>query len=867
MHRHLPRSGRRLRALPLAATLLGLLGAVPAPAQVAPVRVAVAPTHECAYIRQTSNAQASVCQNPDYVADNTGGAIKRPLMRFNIRSIPFASTITNATLRLYSTGDHGSVAVHQVLKLWTLGATWHTYDGTNLWANLGGDFPSSPVAATSVTNGWHSWDVTALANSWVTGQQPNYGLIALGEPRKTNKFSTSQRVGQAPYLDVTYVRETIRPTLDEPEHTPAPPTGWVDAMALRVKGPGDDIGTGLQPMMLRRPTPSGTATDTQFFKCDPLLSPTCNPDNETMCGGTWDSRCPLSGSKTFDYNTSTLAEGIVRPSLVVRDAAANESEPRDWELKVDHTPPTVNLDGAVHHNRCVPGTPCPVLGTTDQPYTLAVNANDPYSGVQRIEVLVDDVVKGSWDASCSSAGCPAGDTPPFTWTLNAEDYANGAHTVKVVALDQLGHRAEQSFQISTSDSVAEETRSNGAMVEMTFSRPAPTGADTVEPDTTITDHVRRLIEGAEKDAEIRIALHSIAGARGAEIKDAILAEAKDGGTGRVTVLYDRLNMQPGSVAEDLRDGLGDPDANGSFVMCNRNSDPDSNDDSGCLSSKSYSRQHAKYVLISRGQKHSGNARGTHSNIVWIGSANMTPATGWEAFNDSATIYGDAALYEGLRDEIFDVAESRSWTDNDFYGNPAGNGYVLGTNSNVTAFASPENTPDQDLVLNRLDEVDPDPTGFHQGCFVRVMQAMFGDRSGEEDRGEMIANKLVNLRYPPSSKEGAGCTVQVLVSRDPDSAGGGAHLHADVKRVLCNANIPVKSFPHVHDKGILIDAHYNGDSQKQVVFTGSHNLTDAALRNNDEILARVGDGGPVLYDEFAQHFERAYDDSTYARNVC
>lgn len=408
------------------------------PVQLDPT-VRVAPTHECVNIRQTSNAQGSVCEGPDYVADNTGGAVKRPLMRFDVRSLPFASAITNATLRLYSTGDHGSVSVHQALKPWTMGATWHTYDGVNPWTNLGGDYASTAAATTSVTSGWHSWNITALANAWVNAQQPNHGLIMLGEARKTHKFSTSQRTGQAPYLEVTFVSETIRPTLQEPEHTPSLPTDWVNAMALRVKGTASDAGTGLQRMMLNRPTPSGTATDTQFFKCDPTLSPTCNPDNETMCGGTWDSRCPVNGSKTFDYNTSTLAEGIVRPSLVARDAAANDSAPRDWQLKVDHTAPTATLSGALSN---------PEEGVVydEQDYDLRVAAEDsspngPRAGVKSIDLLVDDRdphpslgdYRRTRSGPCDS--CPW--TQDFVW--RADEYPAGRHKLTVRLTDFAGN--------------------------------------------------------------------------------------------------------------------------------------------------------------------------------------------------------------------------------------------------------------------------------------------------------------------------------------------------------------------------------------------------------------------------------------------
>lgn len=69
----------------------------------------------------------------------------------------------------------------------------------------------------------------------------------------------------------------------------------------------------------------------------------------------------------------------------------------------------------------------------DPEYALHVEASDTRSGMKRIEVFVDDVsqaFKGGITASCDAA-CT------LDWTLHADDYVDGQHTVKIMASDRV----------------------------------------------------------------------------------------------------------------------------------------------------------------------------------------------------------------------------------------------------------------------------------------------------------------------------------------------------------------------------------------------------------------------------------------------
>lgn len=379
---------------------------------------------------------------------------------------------------------------------------------------------------------------------------------------------------------------------------------------------------------------------------------------------------------------------------------------------------------------------------------------------------------------------------------------------------------------------AEEARSNGRIVESTFNNFSVGGIE----DLTVTEHLRTLIADAPATAEIRIALHSIGGTKGAEFKDTIVAAAQRarsiGRTGTVTVIYDGTKMGTSpSVPISLRDELRA--AGGTFVECHRNT---SSLAGGCLSTGTNTNQHAKYVLISQTQKRKGTIGvGTHSNVVWIGSANITPATGWQAYNDAVTVYEDVDLYAGLKD-TFETAKSQSFGGIDYYDHLTNRGYVHGADANVTTWASPEATEPRDLMRERLDDITP-----AAGCQMGVMQTFF------EDERRTLSTRLVELRR-------GGCAVYVVIGQRSD---GSAALGSGVRADLCGAGIPVRSRPNIHNKAVVLYGIYNG-SWKKILFTGSHNWTLNALRYNDEILARVGHGSGAIYDAFTQQlFQPAF----------
>jgi len=144
---------------------------------------------------------------------------RRPLLLFDVSSIPAGAVVTSAVLTLEKiAGDNlaDTVSVHALTRVWTegdnsdgSGVTWSTYDGVRPWTTAGGDFDPVPAATTRVPSGDgpKSWSIPGLVQAWVDGTVPNHGVVlrALPEAGRKPRHGFSSREGAVPpVLAVTY---------------------------------------------------------------------------------------------------------------------------------------------------------------------------------------------------------------------------------------------------------------------------------------------------------------------------------------------------------------------------------------------------------------------------------------------------------------------------------------------------------------------------------------------------------------------------------------------------------------------------------------------------------------------------------------
>jgi RHS repeat-associated protein len=136
--------------------------------------------------------------------------------------------------------------------------------------------------------------------------------------------------------------------------------------------------------------------------------------------------------RDFTLDSTQLSEGGHAFSVVAIDQAGRRVE-HSWTTRIDRTDPNLDVSGSLtdHQGHWLdPSTS----------YTLSAHAFDGYwwqspSGVRSVEFQVDGVRRDYAEQTCEV--CPL----DHTFTFNPADYADGTHTVTVVATDAVGHTA------------------------------------------------------------------------------------------------------------------------------------------------------------------------------------------------------------------------------------------------------------------------------------------------------------------------------------------------------------------------------------------------------------------------------------------
>ncbi|MGZ4459141.1 MAG: phospholipase D-like domain-containing protein [Nocardioidaceae bacterium] len=334
----------------------------------------------------------------------------------------------------------------------------------------------------------------------------------------------------------------------------------------------------------------------------------------------------------------------------------------------------------------------------------------------------------------------------------------------------------------------------------TFNRPVGTTAEQRAIFTVLDD----TIDATPAGATIRIAVFSFSDKATA---DRLIA-AHDRGV-NVQLIFDDHQIYPQEAR--LRTALGAaPDATSFVVYCHHS----------CRGTGG--NMHDKMFLFSQA--------GTASNVVNVGSDNITAHNAQDQWSDMYTVVGDAALYftyAGVFDQMkYDKAMPSPYIRADV------NGYQ------PQFYPYPGTSMATDPVYQALVPITctglPAGSGTAAGhTVVRISQHAWNGA-----RGIYLANKVAELK-------GAGCNVKVIY---------GVGIGAVVKNILARANIPVSAGHHpgirTHEKTLTVNGWYGDDQFAKIVWTGSHNWSDGALKR-DEIIFRIED--PATYDAYNANF--------------
>ncbi len=338
-----------------------------------------------------------------------------------------------------------------------------------------------------------------------------------------------------------------------------------------------------------------------------------------------------------------------------------------------------------------------------------------------------------------------------------------------------------------------------------------------QPDTTIEDRLVELLDDTPEGEKIRGAFYTFSRE---DVADAFIRASQRGVDVQMvlgnTNVFD--NGDRWSAVDRFDEGLGD-----GLTICSE-WDPQQQDEprGGCMGDNIH---HNKFVTIS------GLEDGTQ-DVVLQTSSNITTAQ-LEQFNNMVMVREDAALYEAFVSYWEDLQRDEETPDY--------NRFERGDDA-TAAYFFPRSSGDP--VLDALAQVDCE-----QGGDLYLAVAFFTDNRTE------VATELKQM-------DQQGCNVHAI-TRERDRVGAPGD---DVIDELSSGDIELAIFPEgdgtdydiqLHSKYLAIDAE-GGSLDEPVVWTGSHNYTWHALRDNDEVLLKVRDRG--LFEAFRDDWERLHSEA-------
>jgi len=316
----------------------------------------------------------------------------------------------------------------------------------------------------------------------------------------------------------------------------------------------------------------------------------------------------------------------------------------------------------------------------------------------------------------------------------------------------------------------------------------------------IRDHLRSLIQGAATGSRIHIAIYHFDDASVA----ADLVDANNRGVDvRMVMNFSTSTTGP---ARTVIQALG-----AKVTLCTQ--------DAACIGNLTSPIMHNKFFLFS---STSGS-----TNVVVQSSANLTRGNAETHWNNAVTLVGNTALYNGYLSYFNDLAAKVK--NNDYYRTVAA--------GSVKAYYFPRagSNESTDTIYNMLtDNVTCEgnaSTGTQTGRTIIRIAMWYFSRDDIARRLRALADQK--------------CWIEVVYTTlDAGSAG---YLSGHDRIVLYQ----ISGNYIVHSKYMLIEGTYAGQKDTKWVMTGSHNYTNAALRENDEALIRIQSAS--IHDQYRSNF--------------
>jgi hypothetical protein len=235
-----------------------------------------------------------------------------------------------------------------------------------------------------------------------------FGWSGASDGTHSVRVSTDDATGQHGRSQTWNVKlDRAKPTIGTPTGSLYAPGSWITGGTKTVDVNTTDATSGVKKVELTVQRSGGTES----------LVQTKTP---STC-------CPNSFATALQWTPSTSdPEGTYDIRVKAYDDAGNAPEVRQWQIKLDRSPPSVSITGSLKDSE----------GKVTPPNAgLTVSATDPFSGVKTVEIKVDGVVKKTQTNPSPCDGC----SMAVTWNYRAADYAPGRHTITVTAVDHVGN--------------------------------------------------------------------------------------------------------------------------------------------------------------------------------------------------------------------------------------------------------------------------------------------------------------------------------------------------------------------------------------------------------------------------------------------
>ncbi|MET9896438.1 phospholipase D-like domain-containing protein [Streptomyces sp. NPDC006465] len=362
------------------------------------------------------------------------------------------------------------------------------------------------------------------------------------------------------------------------------------------------------------------------------------------------------------------------------------------------------------------------------------------------------------------------------------------------------------------------------------SSPGPRFNDPEDPaaQMNVMGPIIESINSAGCGQTIRVAMYSISNAQpGPDFANALIAAHQRGVTVKALMDAHSSNTLWQSMVTELGN---DPRASSFAALC----------PGGCLTHYAGSALHAKYYMLSGGSD--------ANRTVTVSSANPTSAQAGTAWNSSATVKGNVALYNSYVSYFTAMAKGALNGPGplapDYYNSTSA---TAARKLSPPSYQWPKARTRSDTWVDFLSNIKAPAT-----INIAMFQWTSHGQPGDENYLE-LPKKLVSL-----ARTGVKIHILITAGQVDDSVQNylknrsNIDVHDTSRGTDANGN----ALHYTHDKYMMVSGGYAGVADSRLVFVGSSNWTSNGVWHNDESDLKLS--GRSSYDLFMADWQNQYD---------